>query len=560
MASGKDNKAKRKKKKADQPSTKSFKIPKSLVFNLSLLILAILVFFIRYQFIDIPLERDEGDYALAGKLILEGAKPYVDVFEQKPPGLFYSYAVVSLFFGTTAQGLHLGFIFVNILTMGFIAYAMRFLVDEFAGIGSAASFLALSMNPYISGYSIQAEHLLVFNVSVSFFFLALFYRSKQLWNLIAAGAFVAISATIKQNGVFFIGIVVLGVFAMHWNKNKLNFKKLTKEYPALAIGGFSIFALLLLGMLIQGVWDEFIFWAITFPREFYVSAIPLERGLEYLQAAYNRISGFNPWLWYTSLIGFVIVFLSPLNWPKKIWFLMVLLLSFFSVWPGFRFYGHYWIQFIFGLSLGLGLLAYSLRYWLQKLIKPQLSGIVVSSLLALFLILLIAEKGQYFFSPSGEQIMNNIYGDNPFMESRKIAEFIKSKNPNPEVDKILVFGSEPQIILETGLDSPTPHTFMVFVASQHPASAAWRAEYLAMLDKNEAKYAVIVVHPFSWLVNGEEANQFFAQGYRKLMSNYRVIGVADIISKQQTIYKWDAEATSYDVQGQKYVLVLERDS
>ena len=46
---------------------------------------------LRTPLMDLPLERDEGDYAYAAWRMTFGEWPYVDVFNQKPPGVFFAY-------------------------------------------------------------------------------------------------------------------------------------------------------------------------------------------------------------------------------------------------------------------------------------------------------------------------------------------------------------------------------------------------------------------------------------------------------------------------------------
>lgn len=529
-----------------------------IIFFAGLLVLMAIIYILRSNFIDIPLERDEGDYALAGKLILEGVTPYVGVFEQKPPGLFYGYAIISFFFGTSVAAIKIGFVVVNMLTVTLIAFALKFLFNPLAAFIGAFTFAILSLNPYASGYSIQAEHVLILYVSIAFFFLCHYLKKGQLYALIIAGASVAWSATIKQNGLFFIIAFSLGVIAIHFAKGKLEYKKLWKELIYFAFGGIGMAIFVLLIMAAQGVWKEFIFWSITFPREFYLANIPFKQGMTYMENMYGRITEFDQWIWYAAAGGIVFVFVSKLRLSLKIWIVSIVLLSFFSIWPGLRFYGHYWIQLFFGLSISLAALAYSIQNIFSRFLPKFLSALIVLLVFLAFALSGFTKHQEYYMNPNGEALMNAIYGDNPFMEMRKIAEFINSKNPDKENDKLVILGSEPQILLETGLKSPTPHTFLIFVASTHPVSATWRTEYLEMLRKNEAKYAVFVSHPFSWLANNEEAVKFVTEIYNHLRQYYKVIGVADILSTEQTIYKWDEEAANYPTSGSKFVLVLEK--
>src|SRR5205814_80959 len=49
---------------------------------------------IRIRLLGIPLERDEGEYAYAGQLILQGIPPYKLAYNMKFPGTYAAYAVI----------------------------------------------------------------------------------------------------------------------------------------------------------------------------------------------------------------------------------------------------------------------------------------------------------------------------------------------------------------------------------------------------------------------------------------------------------------------------------
>ena len=60
-----------------------------------------LVAAIRIRLLGIPLERDEGEYAYAGQLILQGIPPYKLVYNMKFPGTYAAYALIMSIFGQT---------------------------------------------------------------------------------------------------------------------------------------------------------------------------------------------------------------------------------------------------------------------------------------------------------------------------------------------------------------------------------------------------------------------------------------------------------------------------
>jgi hypothetical protein len=68
---------------------------------------------IRFRLRDFPLERDEGEYAYAGQLILQGIPPYELAYNMKLPGTYAAYAAIMAVFGQTSAGIHLGVILVN---------------------------------------------------------------------------------------------------------------------------------------------------------------------------------------------------------------------------------------------------------------------------------------------------------------------------------------------------------------------------------------------------------------------------------------------------------------
>src|SRR4051812_24256407 len=74
-----------------------------------LLILAVLLFVdaVRLHSLGVPLTRDEGEYAYAGQLILQGVPPYELAYNMKLPGTYLAYALGMGIFGQTTAGIHL---------------------------------------------------------------------------------------------------------------------------------------------------------------------------------------------------------------------------------------------------------------------------------------------------------------------------------------------------------------------------------------------------------------------------------------------------------------------
>jgi hypothetical protein len=67
---------------------------------------------LRFRLLDVPLERDEGEYAYAGQLILQGIPPYSLVYNMKLPGVYEAYALILAVFGQTHTAIHLGLLII----------------------------------------------------------------------------------------------------------------------------------------------------------------------------------------------------------------------------------------------------------------------------------------------------------------------------------------------------------------------------------------------------------------------------------------------------------------
>jgi hypothetical protein len=115
------------------------------------LLLAFILLFsaIRFRLRQMPLERDEGEYAYAGQLILEGIPPYQLAYNMKLPGTYAAYALIMAVFGETPAGIHLGLLFVNAGTMVLVYLLSTELFGNLSGLVSAAAFGLLSTSIWV---------------------------------------------------------------------------------------------------------------------------------------------------------------------------------------------------------------------------------------------------------------------------------------------------------------------------------------------------------------------------------------------------------------------------
>jgi hypothetical protein len=121
----------------------------------------LLVFAIRVRLRQMPLERDEGEYAYAGQLILHGVPPYKEAYNMKLPGTYAAYALIMAVFGQTASAIHIGVALINAASILLIFLIGRKILDEPAGVAAAISYALLSTSPSVLGLAGHATHFIV---------------------------------------------------------------------------------------------------------------------------------------------------------------------------------------------------------------------------------------------------------------------------------------------------------------------------------------------------------------------------------------------------------------
>ena len=127
------------------------------------LLLLIIVFFgfIRYRLRAMPLERDEGEYAYGGQLILQGVPLYDLVYTVKLPGTHAAYAVLLALLGQSQGRIHVGLIFVNAATTLLVFFVCIRWFGHFAGLVAAATYALLSTESSVDGFAAHATHFVV---------------------------------------------------------------------------------------------------------------------------------------------------------------------------------------------------------------------------------------------------------------------------------------------------------------------------------------------------------------------------------------------------------------
>jgi 4-amino-4-deoxy-L-arabinose transferase-like glycosyltransferase len=107
-----------------------------------LFLTALLLLCLRWNTMNVPFERDEGEYAYAAWLWAEGGLPYRDAFMQKPPMIIYTYWVGQLFGDALWIPRLLAFLFILISS-----YLLGRLAEKKIGKGTAIPVMFSLLSP-----------------------------------------------------------------------------------------------------------------------------------------------------------------------------------------------------------------------------------------------------------------------------------------------------------------------------------------------------------------------------------------------------------------------------
>ncbi|HWX21602.1 MAG TPA: hypothetical protein VN578_16995 [Candidatus Binatia bacterium] len=193
----------------------------------ALTILVVVV--VRVRLLQMPLERDEGEYAYAGQLILHGVAPYQEASNMKLPGTYAAYALIMGTFGQSSAGIHFGLILVNMASVIFVFLLGRRLLDETAGVVSAVCFTLLSLSPSVLGLQAHATHFVVLFALAGMVLLGgkddgwwmmddegrrSVFKSGAM-RLLASGLLFGMAFLMKQHGIFF---GIFGAVYLVWKR------------------------------------------------------------------------------------------------------------------------------------------------------------------------------------------------------------------------------------------------------------------------------------------------------------------------------------------------------
>lgn len=521
---------------------------------IALAIIVLTTAVIRFRLVDVPLERDEGEYAYAGQLMLDGIPPYSQAYNMKLPGIYAAYAGILAIFGQTHSGIHLGLLCINAATILILFLLTKKLFDATAGLATAASFAMLSISSSVQGIFANAEHFVILPACAGLLMMVYARERNKLWMLFVGGLLLGIGFIMKQHGAMFVAFGGIYLFATLL-KNKTPLTKLI-SHCLLYIFAASLPFLITCAILAKaGVFDKFWFWTFEYASQ-YVSSVPFVAGMKRLGPSIARITSTSQLIWIVGAIGIACLIFGKKTKSNRSFGLGFALFSFLAICPGFYFRPHYFVLLLPAWSMLAGVALSSIFGWFDK----SRYIIIARFLPVLLAVIIIGEsfykQFDYLFKLPPLDVARSVYGLNPFPESLQIAEYIK-KNTDAG-DKIAVIGSEPQIYFYADRRSATGHIYTYALMETHPYAIKMQEEMIRQIEENAPEMIVFVNISTSWL-NRPNSNPRIFEWFDNYIRNYKCVGVIDILSATHTYYAWD-HRSGYNPQSPAWLKVYRKAS
>ena len=517
--------------------------PRALPSLVVLLLVVIFFGLIRYRLRDMPLERDEGEYALSGQLLLQGIPPYQLAYNLKLPGTYASYGAIMAIFGETPAGIHLGFLLLNALTSLLMFVLAARLFGRLAGVVAGASYALLSTSPSILGFQAHATHFIVLPAIVSILLLLSALELRRSWLFVASGVFAGISFLMKQHGAFvpvfcFLYLIV----SMREQQGAPSKLRLGGDFPARYIA-FFVLGLLLpcaaTGWLLYraGVFSQFWFWTVSYAGEY--SKMGLRRGIRVFHENFRDVVAPTVLIWMLAAFGLLALAWSP-KAKKHSWFLIALFLfAFVAICPGVQFRPHYFVLLLPSVALFTALAVSTATETIAAQKKsPLLVALPTLAFVACF-ISTIFQQHTFYFSLTPEEALGTSYphDSNLFLAAPQIAEYVR-RNSSPS-SRIAVVGSEPEIYFYAHRLPATGYIYMYSLTERQKYTNQMRQQMIQEIEASRPDFLVYVDAWDSWGYQDSAAphiTALFSWAKNYIAEHYERVGVAGLGKSIQ--YAW----------------------
>ena len=362
---------------------------------------------IRFRLRDMPLERDEGEYAYAGQLLLQGVPPYELAYNMKFPGTYIAYAAIMKVFGQTAAGIHVGFLIVNAANTVMVFLLTARFTSRLGALAAAALYSYLALSVGVLGTSAHATHFVLLAALPGLLLLLSGIDRRSALSLFLSGFCLGAAVLMKQHGAVFVAFAAAYLACTcAW---PMDWMRLCRQGTSLAAGVLTSLGLTLFWLWRAGVFPKFWFWTIQYGRAY------AEERPSLMEIAKKLAHGTPEALYpvtYIALCGLgLLVFKKPRS--AALFTAGLLVVSVAAIFPNFNFRPHYYVLMLPALCLLTGVAIASGSEMLQARGQSRTARTLVGLFVGGLLWAGYHER-EVFFLRTPQAACRWAYGQSPF--------------------------------------------------------------------------------------------------------------------------------------------------
>ena len=461
--------------------------------KIALALVLVFVAGVRIRMLSMPLERDEGEFAYAGQLLLQGVPPYSQCYAMKLPGTYAAYAVMEGIFGQTPSGIHFGAMLVNLGGAILLYRIARRFIGSAGAAAAAATHALLTLSPSVYGLAAHASQFVIASALGGLLLLCQAVETGRARRFFLSGVCFGLAFLMKQPGAMF-GIFGVGVLVWMAARDREHWKTRARQIGWLALGGAAPVAVTAFALWQAGVFARFWFWTFTYARV-HGGEIGLAEGGRRIWYYLSTLA--DKWLWIAAGASLCVALFRKAKWRwLALWFVAC---SAAAVSAGLYFTEHYFVMIgpALGLLVGIGVdqLNTARDTWIRWMAPVVIAALFVT---------VERRHPLTFFKFTPDQAVQGLYRGNPFLECREIG--LRIREDSPANATIAVIGSEPEIMFYARRKSATGYIYTYDFTERQPYAEAMQREMTEQVEKARPEYLIFVRDAYSWYSRKDARN------------------------------------------------------
>lgn len=475
-----------------------------------LLLIIALVLLLALPTLTYPLGRDQGEFATLGRGLLQGKIPYVDLWNPKPPAVFYVYAGAMALFGQTAPALRL----LDLLAAPVLLWT-AYWIGARAGGQRVGLWAALLLGVF---YFTETFWTLTQNDGFVLVPMMLGMASAlkaadggaRSWAwAFASGLLAGVAFWFKYPFVLFAGAAALA-YLLTSQKIRL------RDCAGFIAGGATALALGAGMMVAVGAWD-----ALLESARVTSAYTALGFNLADFAAAMETALGFR-WSQWGLLFILALAGIAAGLWPRltpgagqrrMTWALIGWLAAGAAIMAvQAKGYDYHWLPMLPPLTLlgGIGAAALTRRL-------PGRAQEAAAALLLMLAFAAVWRPALPYLSGQQDQLAwfdQFQGGEFNAGESQRVVDYLRARTTPG--DSLTIWGFRPEVYYLSGLNPATRFIFQFpLVASWYPPE--WRQEHVATLWAALPPYAIVLQADYMpWVTGSHDDSNTLLQAYEEL--------------------------------------------